>query len=150
MTRCKEEILLILSSYYREATMVRSSFVPGGQGRVNGSTYYEDFAVGGGLIQSAPICEICGQQKAPGRCLQCCSMSTPCAEQDWGAPPLPGVGRREWFDGSCPPRLKPWATHYGFRHTVMPTQAWAYTRRPGRLAREINLDDQRCTTPRGA
>ncbi len=45
-------ILLILSSYFREATMVRLSFVPEGQGRVNGSA---DFTDGGVLIQSAPI-----------------------------------------------------------------------------------------------
>ena len=85
-------ILLILSSYYREATMVRLSFVPGGRGRVNGTADYSDFTDRGGSIQSTPICETCGQQEASGRCLQCCSMSIPCAEQDWGAPFPLGMG----------------------------------------------------------
>ncbi len=98
--------------------MVRLSFVPGGQGRVGGSTDYEDSTDGGGPIQSAPIYEICGKNKASGRCPNTISKHALC-RTGLGWPMSSGHGGRDdlrhevqaedecrsGMESSCPPWL---------------------------------------------
>jgi len=63
-----------------------------GRWRADWSIDYADSTDGGGLTQSAPICEICGQKEASGGCIQCCSIGAPCAEQYQVPHPFQGCG----------------------------------------------------------